>query len=166
MRTTGDKPCLDKPGSRTSADLRSRVEPWYPFGPPLPSAPAPVPPLIGPLPVAIGKCPELCLQQSNQRSWSGLFSNLPKRKVMKSSTYSSSIPTHAVRARRYYYGAEDRISIDMTGSLRECREHVFGKEASTYYASHNEASRVSLKVVTFASLRPNARDEALRLDNR
>ena len=70
------------------------------------------------------------------------------------------IPSHAVRARRFYYGPMEKLSIAFVGTLAECKEFIRTDNAKIYRTSHNEAGRWTLRIVTTNSLRPYARQEA------
>jgi len=70
------------------------------------------------------------------------------------------LPSHAVRARSYYYGPKEETSIAFVGSLAECREFIRLDNEEIYRTSHNESGRWTLRIVTMNSLRPYARDQA------
>jgi hypothetical protein len=61
-------------------------------------------------------------------------------------------PTHAVRALRFFYGPKKLTSIVFAGSYEECAEFTEKGNSLTYYLSHNESDRWTLKIVTINSL--------------
>ena len=75
-------------------------------------------------------------------------------------TNTTILPSHCVRARRYFYGPAETTSIVFVGSLAECREFISADDAEIYYTSHNESGRWTLRIVTTNSLRPYARQQA------
>ena len=77
---------------------------------------------------------------------------------------SITLPSHAVRYRRSYYGKQaDQVGIAYVGTLSECREYIREDNACIYYTSHNEVGRCLLRTVRMASLRPYALEQARRL---
>ena len=80
-------------------------------------------------------------------------------------TTIDSLPSHAVRARRFYYGAKITCSIVFVGTLEECKSFIANSKGTDYYTQHNEVGRWSLKTVTTGSLRPNAMAEAEQKKN-
>ena len=70
------------------------------------------------------------------------------------------IPSHCVRARRYFYGPSETTSIVFVGSLAECREFIRADDAEIYHTSHNESGRWTLRIATTNSLRHYARQQA------
>lgn len=70
------------------------------------------------------------------------------------------LPSHCVRARRYFFGPRETCSIVYTGTRAECAEFISRDDAEVYRTSHNEAGRWSLRIVTTASLRPSALQQA------
>lgn len=71
---------------------------------------------------------------------------------------NKTIPTHAVRARRFFYGPKETTSIVFVGTLAECREYI--ARPGTYYLAHNESGAPTYKIVTTNSLSPFARQQA------
>ena len=67
------------------------------------------------------------------------------------------LPSHAVRATRYFYGPSQTKSIVFIGTLPECREFVRNSDRDRYYTAHNESSRWDLRIVTTNSLSSSAR---------
>jgi hypothetical protein len=80
----------------------------------------------------------------------------------KNMTATNQLPTHAVRARRFFYGPKEETSIAFTGTLAECKEFIRLDDAEIYRTSHNESGRWRLRVVTTASLSPSALVDAER----
>ena len=77
---------------------------------------------------------------------------------------NTTLPTHAVRYRRFFYGKQaDQVGIAFLGTLAECREFIREDNACIYYRSHDEVGRCHLHTVRTASLRQNALLEARRL---
>lgn len=77
---------------------------------------------------------------------------------------TSTLPTHAVRYRRSFYGKQaDQVGIAYVGTLSECREYIREDDACIYYTSHNEVGRCHLHTVRTASLRQHALLEARQL---
>ena len=77
---------------------------------------------------------------------------------------STTLPTHAVRYRRSFYGRQaDQVGIAFVGTLAECREYIREDNACIYYCSHNEVGRCHLHTVRTASLSPYALLDARRL---
>lgn len=72
------------------------------------------------------------------------------------SSVTNTLPSHAVRRRRYFYGPAETCSIVFAGTLAECREYIRSEEAAVCYLSHNESGRPTLRVVRTASLRESA----------
>ena len=70
------------------------------------------------------------------------------------------LPSHAVRARRFYYGPSEKTLIAFVGTLAECKEFIRLDNDEIYRTSHNESGRWTLRIVTTNSLRPYARQEA------
>ena len=75
-------------------------------------------------------------------------------------TNTALLPSHCVRARRYFYGQAEATSIVFVGTLTECRDFIRKDNAEIYHTSHNESGRWSLRIVTTNSLRPYARQQA------
>ncbi len=73
---------------------------------------------------------------------------------------TKTLPSHAVRARRFFYGPSEKVSIAFVGSLAECKEFIRAQSARTYCTSPNESGRWSLRIVRTNSLRPYALLEA------
>ena len=77
---------------------------------------------------------------------------------------TTTLPTHAVRYRRFFYGKQaDQVGIAFVGTLAECKEFIREDNACIYYTSHNEVGRCHLHTVRTASLRQHALLEARRL---
>ena len=72
------------------------------------------------------------------------------------------LPSHAVRARRFFFDGEITFSIVLVGTRAECKAFIADSDDSIYCTEHNEATRWRLKVVTTNSLRLYARIEAER----
>ena len=75
-------------------------------------------------------------------------------------TNTALLPSHCVRARRYFYGQAEETSIVFVGTLTECREFIRKDNAEIYRTSHNESGRWTLRIATTNSLRPYARQQA------
>ena len=75
---------------------------------------------------------------------------------------TNQLPSHAVRARRFFYGPKEETSIAFCGTLAECKEFIRLDDAETYRTSHNESGRWRLRIVTTASLSPYALLDAER----
>ncbi len=73
---------------------------------------------------------------------------------------NKTLPSHAVRARRFYFGPKEKTSIAFVGTLAECKEFIRLDNEEIYRTSHNESGRWTLRIVTTNSLRPYARREA------
>lgn len=67
------------------------------------------------------------------------------------------LPSHAVRATRYFYGPSQTKSIVFVGTLPECREFVRDDNRGIYHTAHNESGRWDLRIVTTNSLSPSAK---------
>jgi len=70
------------------------------------------------------------------------------------------LPTHAVRAWRLFYGPAAETSIAFVGSMAECRKFISDDNEEIYRTSHNESGRWTLKTVTTYSLSPHAKLQA------
>jgi hypothetical protein len=70
------------------------------------------------------------------------------------------LPSHAVRSRRFFYGPKEEVSIAFVGTLDECKKFIADDDDSVYHTAHNESGRWSLRVVTTASLSPSALRQA------
>lgn len=70
------------------------------------------------------------------------------------------LPSHAVRARRFFYGPTSTTSIAFVGSLQECKEFIRLDNSEVYHTSHNEAGRWTLRIVPTHSLSPFATQQA------
>lgn len=70
------------------------------------------------------------------------------------------LPSHVVRARRFWYGQKETFSIAFVGTLKECREFIKQDDCEVYRLEHNESGRPILRIVTTASLRPCALRDA------
>ena len=70
------------------------------------------------------------------------------------------LPSHCVRARRYFFGPSEITSVVFVGTLAECRDFIRADDAKVYRTAHNESGRWSLRIVTTNSLRPYARQQA------
>jgi hypothetical protein len=66
------------------------------------------------------------------------------------------LPTHSVRARRFYYGPKEETSIVFLGTLTECKAWIKADDAKTYRTAPNESGRWALKIVRTNQLRPYA----------
>lgn len=75
-------------------------------------------------------------------------------------TQTPTLPSHVVRARRYYYGPKETSSIAHVGSLQECKDFIRRDGDSPYYTEQNESGRWSLRIVTSHSLGQAASMEA------
>ena len=75
-------------------------------------------------------------------------------------TKTTILPSHCVRARRFFYGPAEKTSIAFVGTLDECREFIRADDAEIYRTSHNESGRWTLRIATTNSLRPYARQQA------
>ena len=75
-------------------------------------------------------------------------------------TKTTILPSHCVRARRFFYGPAETTSIVLVGTLTECREFIRKDNAEIYHTGHNESGRWTLRIVTTNSLRPYARQQA------
>ena len=70
------------------------------------------------------------------------------------------LPSHAVRATRFFYGPSIKKSIAFVGDLAECREFIKMDGEAIYHLGHNESSRSDLKIVTRNSLSASAWQDA------
>jgi len=73
---------------------------------------------------------------------------------------NNNLPSHAVRARRFYYGQKEETSIAFVGALAECKEFIRLDNEEVYRTSHNESGRWVLRIVATNSLSPYARLQA------
>ena len=73
---------------------------------------------------------------------------------------TTTLASHAVRARRFFYGPKETTSIAFVGSLTECKDFIARRSSETYHLSHNESGAPSYKIVTTNSLSPYARQQA------
>jgi len=73
---------------------------------------------------------------------------------------NNELPSHAVRARRFFYGPRQETCIAFVGSRDECIEFVERDKKAIYYLGHNESGRWDLRIVTTKSLSPSARAKA------
>lgn len=73
-----------------------------------------------------------------------------------------SLPTHAIRSRRFFYGPKEEISIAFVGTRAECKEWIKADDATIYHTAHNESGRWALKIIRTNQLRPYALLEAER----
>jgi hypothetical protein len=71
------------------------------------------------------------------------------------------LPSHAVRALRFFYGPQKLTSIVFAGSYEECAEFIQKSDSQIYYLAHNESDRWTLKVVTMNSLSGRSYQNAL-----
>jgi hypothetical protein len=68
--------------------------------------------------------------------------------------------THAVRARRFFYGPKSSVHYVCRGSLSDCKTYVADQDRGIYYLSHNEYARPVHRIVRLDSLGPLARQQA------
>lgn len=73
-----------------------------------------------------------------------------------------SLPTHAIRSRRFFYGPKEEISIAFVGTLAECKAWIKADDAEIYRTAHNESGRWALKIIKTNQLRPYALLDAER----
>jgi hypothetical protein len=78
---------------------------------------------------------------------------------------NTELPSHAVKALRFFYGPQKLTSIVFAGTHEECAEFVQKSDSQIYYLAHNESDRWTLKIVTINSLKGrsylNALDAAI-----
>jgi hypothetical protein len=72
------------------------------------------------------------------------------------------LPTHCVRARRFFYGPKEECTIAFVGTLDGCRAFIDADNREVYRTSNGESGRWRLKIVRTNSLRPYALLDAKR----
>lgn len=72
------------------------------------------------------------------------------------------LPTHAIRSRRFFYGPKEEIGIAFVGTLTECKAWIKADDAEIYRTAHNESGRWALKIIRTNQLRPYAILDAKR----
>lgn len=72
----------------------------------------------------------------------------------------NTLPSHAVRARQFFFGPKEKVTIVFVGTHTECKEFIRADDALIYRPSNNESGRWTLRIVTTNSLTRSALDQA------
>jgi hypothetical protein len=86
-----------------------------------------------------------------------------KTQKTKETDMTNPIPSHAVRARRYFYGPTETVDIVFLGNLADCKSYVSSQDNRPYYLAHNESGRSALKIVKTRNLSRSAMMQAQSL---
>jgi hypothetical protein len=66
--------------------------------------------------------------------------------------YINVTTTHAVRAKRFFYGSKPKHSIAFVGTRKECSDYIKKSNSRNYFLQHNEYSLPQLRIVLTKNL--------------